>query len=157
MDQLLFKINGLAYTYNIHWDGCCLTISLDLKGKDYQVTGNPCLKNFGYCTATFMYNTRFFPPNVLFLIFWNDCCGGFLAMKSSATTPFFFPKNLPPSVGDTPLYALYVDGRTKHEQIDFTVFATVSNYKKCHVCNWWFHFRENGTALQNYWTRTYPS
>ena len=38
---------------NIHWGGCCLTISLDLKGKDYQITGNPCLRNFGYYTATF--------------------------------------------------------------------------------------------------------
>ena len=38
---------------NIHWGGCCLTISLDLKGKDYQITSNPCLRNFGYYTATF--------------------------------------------------------------------------------------------------------
>ena len=80
---------------NIHWGGCCLTISLDLKGKDYQITGNPCLKNFGYCTATFMYNARFLSPNVLFLIFWNDCYGGFLAMKSSATTPFYCLKFAP--------------------------------------------------------------
>ena len=36
-----------------------------------------------------MYNARFLSPNVLFLIFWNDCYGGFLAMKSSATTPFY--------------------------------------------------------------------
>ena len=28
---------------NIHWGGYCLTtgISLDLKGEDYQITGNP--------------------------------------------------------------------------------------------------------------------
>ena len=31
---------------NIHRGGCCLTVSLDLKRKDYQITGNPCLKNF---------------------------------------------------------------------------------------------------------------
>ena len=80
---------------NIHWGGCCLTISLDLKGKDYQITGNPCLKNFGYCTATFMYNTRFLSPDELFLIFWSDCYGGFLGMKSSATTPFYCLKFAP--------------------------------------------------------------
>ena len=87
-DQLLFKINGLAYTFinNIHWGGCCLTISRDLKGKDYQITGNPALKNFGYCTTTFMHNARFLSPNLLFLIFWNDCYGRFFDIKSSATT-----------------------------------------------------------------------
>ena len=84
-----------TYINNIHWGGCCLTTSLDLKGKDYQITGNPRLKNFGYCTATFMYNARFLSPNVLFLIFWNDCYGGFLAMKSSATTPFYCLKFAP--------------------------------------------------------------
>ena len=62
--------------------------------------GNPCLKNYGNCTATFMYNARilrpvFFSPNLLFLIFWNDCYGGFLAMKSSATTPFYCFKFTP--------------------------------------------------------------
>ena len=84
-----------THTNNVHWGDCCLTISLDLKGKDYQITGKPCLKNFGYCTATFMYNARFLSPNVLFLIFWNDCYGGFLAMKSSATTPFYCLKFTP--------------------------------------------------------------
>ena len=40
---------------NIHWGGCCLTISLDLKGKDCQITGNPyttpfyCLKFAPFC------------------------------------------------------------------------------------------------------------
>ena len=62
--------------------------------------GNPCLKNYGYCTATFMYNagilwTVFFSPNLLFLIFWKDRYGGFLAMKSSATTPFYCLKFAP--------------------------------------------------------------
>ena len=47
-----------------------------------------------------MYNVRilwpvFFSPNLLFLIFWNDCYGGFLAMKSSATTPFYCFKFTP--------------------------------------------------------------
>ena len=47
-----------------------------------------------------MYNARilwpvFFSPNLLFLIFWNDCYGGFLAMKSSATTPFYCLKFTP--------------------------------------------------------------
>ena len=47
-----------------------------------------------------MYNARilrpvFFSPNLLFLIFWNDCYGGFLAMKSSATTPFYCLKFAP--------------------------------------------------------------
>ena len=47
-----------------------------------------------------MYNVRilwpvFFSPNLLFLIFWNDCYGGFLAMKSSATTPFYCLKFTP--------------------------------------------------------------
>ena len=80
---------------NIHWGGCCLTISLDLKGKDNEITGNPCLKNVGYYTATSMYNARFLSPNVLFSIFWNECYGGFLAMKSSATTPFYCLKFAP--------------------------------------------------------------
>ena len=78
-----------TYINNIHWCGCCLTISLDLKGKDYQITGNPYIKNLGYCTATFMYNARFLSPNVLFLTVWNDCYGGFLALKSPATTPSY--------------------------------------------------------------------
>ena len=51
-----------THTNNVHWGDCCLTISLDLKGKDYQITGKPCLKNFGYCTVTFMYNDRFLSP-----------------------------------------------------------------------------------------------
>ena len=80
---------------NIHWGDCCLTISLDLKGKDYQITGNPALKNFGYCTTTFMHNARFLSPNVLFLIFWNDCYGRFFDIKSSATTPFYCLKFTP--------------------------------------------------------------
>ena len=109
---------------NIHWGGCCLNISLDLKGKDYQITGNPCLKNFGYCTATFMYNASFLSPIVLLLIFWNDCYGGFLAMKSSATTPFYCLKFAPFCERHSFLcIVLYVDGRTKHTQIDITVFC----------------------------------
>ena len=31
----------------------------------------------------------FFPPMCYSWYFWNDCYGGFLAMKSSATTPFY--------------------------------------------------------------------
>ena len=47
-----------------------------------------------------MYNARilwpvFFFPNLLFLIFWNDCYGGFLAMKSSASAPFYGLKFAP--------------------------------------------------------------
>ena len=42
-----------------------------------------------------MYNACFLSPNVLFLIFWNDCYGGFLGMKSSATTPFYCWKFAP--------------------------------------------------------------
>ena len=62
--------------------------------------GNPCLKNYGYCTATFIYNATilwpvFFSPNVLFLIFWKDRYGGFLATKSSTTTPFYCLKFAP--------------------------------------------------------------
>ena len=116
MDQLLFKINGLVYTYinNFHWDGCCLTISVDLKGKDYQITGNPCLNNFGYCTATFMYNARFLSPNVLFLMFLNDCYGAFLAMRSC----FYCLKFPPFCEGHSFLcIVLYVDRKTKHTQM----------------------------------------
>ena len=36
-----------------------------------------------------------FSPNLLLLIFWNDCYIGLLAMKSSATTPFYCLKFAP--------------------------------------------------------------
>ena len=42
-----------------------------------------------------MYNARFLSPNVLFLILWNDCYGGFLAMKSSGSIPFYCLKLAP--------------------------------------------------------------
>ena len=51
-----------------------------------------------YCNI--LYNARilwpvFFSTNLLFLIFWKDRYGGFLAMKSSATTPFYCLKFAP--------------------------------------------------------------
>ena len=39
---------------------------------------------------------------------------------------------------------MLMEERSIHRLI-LQYFATVSNYKWCHVCNWWFHFRENGT------------
>ena len=47
-----------------------------------------------------MYNARilwpvYFSPNLLFLIFWNDCYGRFFDIKSSATTPFYCLKFAP--------------------------------------------------------------
>ena len=116
---------------NIRWGGCCLTISLDLKGKDYQITGKACLKNFGYCTATFVYNVRFLSPNVLFLILWNDCYGGFLAMKSSATTPLLLLKIYPllwATLLSMPCSCILKKERSIHRLI-LQYFATVSNYK----------------------------
>ena len=42
------------------------------------------------------------------------------------------------------LLSMLMEERSIHRLI-LQYFATVSNYKWCHVCNWWFHFRENGT------------
>ena len=42
-----------------------------------------------------MYDACFLSPNVLFSIVWNDCYGGFLGMKGSATTPFYCWKFAP--------------------------------------------------------------
>ena len=39
---------------------------------------------------------------------------------------------------------MLMEERSIHRLIS-QYYATVSNYKWCHVCNWWFHFRENGT------------
>ena len=39
---------------------------------------------------------------------------------------------------------MLMEERSIHRLI-LQYFATVSNYKWCHVCNWWFHFREDGT------------
>ena len=78
------------------------------------------LTNKKPCTATFMYNARiswpvFYSPNLLLLIFWNDCYGGFLALKSSVTTPFYCLKCAPFCERHSFLcIVLYVDGRTKH-------------------------------------------
>ena len=41
------------------------------------------------------YDPFSFPPNLLFLIFWKDRYGGFLATKKSATTPFYCLKFAP--------------------------------------------------------------
>ena len=128
MDQLLFKINGLAYTYNFHWDGYRLTISLDLKGKDYQVTGNPCLKNFGYCT--FMYNACFLSPNVLFLIFWTMVAVGSWAWKF-CYHPLLLLKIcllLWAALLFMHCSCMLMEERSIHRLI-LQYFATVSNYK----------------------------
>ena len=39
---------------------------------------------------------------------------------------------------------MLMEERSIHRLI-LQYFATVSNHKWCHVCNWWFHFREDGT------------
>ena len=38
---------------------------------------------------------------------------------------------------------MLMEERSIHRLI-LQYFATVSNYKYCHACNWWFYFRENG-------------
>ena len=51
--QLLFKkMDWHTHRNNIHWGGCCLTISLDLKGKDYQITS----RHFAFMCASFYYS-----------------------------------------------------------------------------------------------------
>ena len=39
---------------------------------------------------------------------------------------------------------MLMEKRSIHRLI-LQYFGTVSNYKQCHVCNWWFQFRESGT------------
>ena len=84
-----------------------------------------------------MYNARFLSPNVLFLMFWNDCYGGFLAMKSSATTPFYCLK-FPPFCERHSFLCIVAVCWWKNEAYTDWYYSILllSVIIKCHVCNW---------------------
>ena len=114
--------------------------------------GNPCLKNYGYCTATFMYNARilwpvFFSPQFAILDILEGSLWWVLSHEKFCYHPLLLLKICPllwATLLSMHCSCMLMEERSIHRLI-LQYFATVSNYKWCHVCNWWFHFRENGT------------
>ena len=89
-----------------------------------------------------------FSPNLLLLIFWNDCYVGLLAMKSSATTPFYCLQ-FPPFCERHSFLCIVAVCWWKNEAYtdwyySILLLSVIIN-SVTFVTSWWFLFRENGT------------
>jgi len=61
--SFLSRSQKSQYAYSCYSSAICgilsyLLLNLFTSSKILVTFGNPCLKNYGYCTATFMYNER---------------------------------------------------------------------------------------------------
>ena len=104
--------------------------------------------------------TRFLSPDVLFLIYWNDCYGRFLAMKSSATTPFYCLKFAPFCERHSFLCIVAVGWWKNEAYTDWyysILLLSVIINSVTFVIKLIISFSQKWNALQNYWTRTYSS
>ena len=81
---------------NIHWGSCCLTISLPwFKREGLPNHWQSLFKKLWILHSNIHVWCPFSFPQCAILDTWNDCYGGFSAMKSSGSIPFYCLKFAP--------------------------------------------------------------